>query len=217
MPRKSNPIFIIFLFLLILSVVNLICWLPYKTVNTFGPDVKRVFLTILTMSLLFVIIAFFGTLRSLITYENILNNYNRANIYVMIKNNPGIHFSELVKKLQLSNAQAFWHLLWLERFDLIKRVKSSKYHLFYLNDGTNLNLEEFIVHSIIFKSESRKKIYQLICEKPGISQDTIKKESNLSQSTIAYHLIILEQDDLIYHQKINFKQMYFPKKVIDIS
>ncbi|NHJ47338.1 MAG: ArsR family transcriptional regulator [Asgard group archaeon] len=60
------------------------------------------------------------------------------------------------------------------------------------------------------KSKTRNQIYELIYDRPAITQSEIKKNVEISQSTIAYHLIILEQLKLIYIKKKGRKRFYFP-------
>ncbi len=150
-----------------------------------------------------------GAINSTITQNNVLNNYNRTRIYALIKSRPGIHYSEIVEKLNLGNGQAHWHISYLERFDMIKKVKSKQYLMFYPNDGVIVNNTTSVDESRLFKSKSRQQIFDSVCQKLGITQGEIGKLVPISQSTIAYHLIILEDEDFIYIERRGCKRYYY--------
>ncbi|NHJ86616.1 MAG: winged helix-turn-helix transcriptional regulator [Asgard group archaeon] len=209
MRRKWVRIVNLLVLIVAVGFTGWLIWLSTRSLPYYEPYMKKMIYISLAIVVLILLISFFGALSSSLTYENILENYTRARIYVMIKNNPGIHFSDLVKNLHLSNGQAFWHLRWLEHFEMIKRIKSNRFHLFYLNDGSNQETDELIAHTIIMKSDTRKELLELISNEQGITQSQLKKKTNLSQSTISYHLAILENEGLILQRKINRRKYYF--------
>ncbi|NHJ47970.1 MAG: helix-turn-helix domain-containing protein [Asgard group archaeon] len=59
------------------------------------------------------------------------------------------------------------------------------------------------------KSKTRNIIYEHICDKPGITQNELKNSLEISQSTLSYHLILLEELTLIESRKKNRKRYYF--------
>jgi len=145
---------------------------------------------------------------STLTKETILNNYHRARIFITIEQNPGIHFSKLTKLLQLSNGQTHWHLTCLRNFEMIKTVKEKNYKTYYPNYGIlfdNIDTSQLVA----LKNKTRNAIYQEICTNPSITQSHLQEILQISQSTIAYHLIILEQENLISIQRKGVKRFYF--------
>ncbi|NHJ47976.1 MAG: ArsR family transcriptional regulator [Asgard group archaeon] len=197
--------------ILLIGIVIAI-WVGRIAFSTLFFDVfeRRMNYTVFALAILFLIITSIGLLNTAVTRDNILNNYTRAKIFTLIKTNPGIHYSEIIRNLKLSNGQATWHLTYLERFDMIRRVKSKQYLVFYPNYDFTLDEEEITVEIALTKSKTRNQIYELICDRPAITQSEIKKIIEISQSTIAYHLIILEQLKLIYIKKKGRKRYYFP-------
>jgi predicted transcriptional regulator len=171
---------------------------------------RRINYSVFSLAILFLLITSIALLNTTVTRENILNNYTRAKIFTLIKTNPGIHYSEIIRNLKLSNGQATWHLTYLERFDMIRRVRSKQYLVFYPNYDFTVDEDETAVEIALTKSKTRNQIYELICDRPAITQNEIKKSITISQSTIAYHLIILEQLKLIYIKKKGRKRYYFP-------
>ena len=163
---------------------------------------------VLVISLAIFFISFLGTVNSVLSRENILNNVIRAKIYSLINSQPGIHFSQIVRTLNLGNGQTSWHLSHLKRYELIRQVKSDQYLLFFSNVDFSKN-ETLSNHSTVFKSETRKCIFKLITNESAITQKQIRKQLQLSQSSIAYHLGILEQEDLIYSIRENRIRYYY--------
>lgn len=182
----------------------------YKYLDIFTPFNKKILYSVLAGVALLVLVSFVGSLSSTVTYDNILANYNRARIYHLIKQKPGVHFSEIVKNLELSRGQTQWHLSWLERFEMIKRKRTKQYLMFYLNDGSFSDESSELTHVIILKSETRNQILSLIREEPGITQLRIRNKVQRSQSTVTYHLVILEQEDFITIQRKGRRRYYFP-------
>lgn len=210
MHKKSKQAIWVFFFLITTSITICVSWMIYKYLVIFTPFNKKILYGVLAGAFLLVLVSFVGSLSSTVTYDNVLANYNRAKIYHLIKEKPGIHFSEIVRSLELSRGQTQWHLIWLERFDMIKSRRSKQFLLFYLNDGSFSEESSEITHTIVLKSETRSQILNIIREEPGITQMRIKKKVQRSQSTITYHLVILEQEDFITIQRKGRRRYYFP-------
>ncbi|NPE09490.1 MAG: winged helix-turn-helix transcriptional regulator [Asgard group archaeon] len=210
MHKKIKLAIWVFLFLITTSITIGISWLIYKYLDIFTPFNKKILYSVLAGVALLVLVSFVGSLSSTVTYDNILANYNRARIYHLIKQKPGVHFSEIVKNLELSRGQTQWHLSWLERFEMIKRKRTKQYLMFYLNDGSFSDESSELTHVIILKSETRNQILSLIREEPGITQLRIRNKVQRSQSTVTYHLVILEQEDFITIQRKGRRRYYFP-------
>lgn len=210
MHKKIKLTIWVFLFLITSSITISVSWLIYKYPDFFDPFNKKLLYGVLAGVVLLVLVSFVGSLSSTVTYDNVLANYNRAKIYHLIKEKPGIHFSEIVRSLELSRGQTQWHLTWLERFEMIKKRRTKQYLLFYLNDGSFSEESSEITHTIVLKSETRNQILHIISEEPGITQMKIKKKVQRSQSTITYHLVILEQEDFIVIQRKGRRIYYFP-------
>ena len=206
---------LIFWFFFYLLGIAILVWLifsppPKYLLHFFGLPIYTYYITLACVILL-IILSWIGAAGSTFTIENILNNHTRAMIFTLISMNPGIHFSEITKSLDLSNGQASWHILLLKRFELIRSVKSKNYLLFYPNITFIYDEEDSKDHSIVLKSETRNKIFELICDNPHITQNQLKKMISISQSTLSYHLAILEQEELIMNQKQGRRRFYYPK------
>ena len=175
------------------------------------PKPKLLYIFSLVCAILILLISWLGAAGSSFTMENILDNPTRAKIFTTISLNPGIHFNELTRNLNLSRGQANWHLTLLKKFEMIRSTKYGKYLLFFPNIAFIYDESDSEKYSTVLKSETRNKILEFIAEKPSINQSDIKKNIEISQSTLAYHLTILEQEGLIYCQKQGRKKLYYKK------
>ena len=174
------------------------------------PIPKLLYIFSLISAIVILLISWLGAAGSTFTVENILNNPTRAKIFTTISLNPGIHFSELTRNLNLSRGQTTWHLTLLKKFQLIRSTKYGKYLLFYPNIAFIYDEADSKNYSAVLKSETRNRILDLVIENPSISQSDIKKHIDISQSTLAYHLAILEQEGLITCYKKGRKKSYSP-------
>ena len=129
---------------------------------------------------------------------------------------PGIHYSELTRRLSLSNSQATWHLALLKKFQLIRSVKTNNYLLFYPNNYFIFDEDDSRNNSVVLKSETRNQIFEVIREHSPITQSDIKQSLQISQSTLAYHLAILQQEELIHYKKQGRKKYYYLGRVEDL-
>lgn len=178
----------------------------------FGPNYSLIaWYVFLSLSIVIFIFGIFMAIGSTLTKENVLNNYHRARIFATIEQKPGIHFNELTKMLELSNGQTHWHLTCLRNFDMIKTIKEKNFKTFYPNYGM---LFETIDSSqlVTLKNKTRNAIFQEISKNPSLTQKHLQEILQISQSTITYHLIILEQENLITVQRKGRKSYYFPTK-----
>ena len=209
--KYKRLLFWLFFLLFLLSFIIVLAF-NFPDIEIFGPTrSKIVWYVILSICIVFFIFGSISAIGSTLTKETVLNNYHRARIYTTIEQYPGIHFNELTKKLALSNGQTHWHLTCLRNFDMIKTVKEKNFKTFYPNYGM---LIETIDSSelVTLKNKTRNSIFQEISNNPSLTQNQLQETLQISQSTIAYHLIILEKENLITVQRKGRKSYYFLAK-----
>jgi predicted transcriptional regulator len=112
-----------------------------------------------------------------------INNQRRRLIYETIRKEPGIHFSALMKDLDLKPGVASYHINRLEKDELIKSHQDGMYRRFYLYDEK--------VEMRLRLSDLQKLILDTIKEEPGISQIDISKAIGKSKVVINYHVRFL--------------------------
>jgi predicted transcriptional regulator len=112
-----------------------------------------------------------------------LNNARRKMIYERVQQNPGIHFSALMKDLDLKPGVASYHINRLEKMELIKSYQDGMYRRFYLFEDK--------VETKIMLSDLQKMILITVKDEPGISQVDISRMIGRSKMVINYHVRFL--------------------------
>ena len=136
-----------------------------------------------------IIISLVISMYTRIRRKSILENINRKRIYEKIKKNPGIHFSALMKDLDIKSGTLSHHINLLENEELIKSRQSGMYRRFFLYGEKPL-----LTFSL---SIIQEKILKLILDHPGISQAKISKEINSNKMKVNYHLKIMRDAKLL--------------------
>lgn len=145
---------------------------------------------------------------SKLSYENILSNFKRIQIYNFILKNPGTYFNKIVKQLKLSNHVVVWHLNMLEKFNYIKKESLDNHDIYF---DTDLELE--VVKKIYFssKKKSREIINHLKTYNEGITKTQISNDLNMHPNTVTKYLNVLLENDLVIKERISNKDLYFNK------
>ncbi len=140
--------------------------------------------------------------------EDVLDNFVRGEIYSLIKTNPGIHYNEIMRRLNLKNGTLSYHLYTLEKMEMIKsRVESFRYRAFYPT-GARFPEEEKLR-----LTEIQSRIIKIIREKPGITQREIADKIGRKPQTINYNIKVLEKNGLIKIIKRGRKTICLPAKI----
>jgi predicted transcriptional regulator len=125
--------------------------------------------------------------------NELLNNLNRKHLFELITAKPGIHFSEIQRKLDLKQGVLSYHLNVLEKNEFIKSIQDGTYRRFYLYDD-KIELE-FHLH------EMQEKILMVINQRPGITQSKISKALGRNRMVINYHLKILLETGILHVER----------------
>jgi DNA-binding MarR family transcriptional regulator len=145
--------------------------------------------------------------------NKILDHFTRGRVYEYIRNNPGVHYSEIKRELDLNNGNLTYHLHTLEREELIKSRTSGRFKLFY---PTGVKIPSDMEPQV---SSIRRQILDIIREHPGISQ----KELGLmlptkKQRTISYHIKNMSREGVVELRKDGREtKCYLADKVIEIK
>jgi predicted transcriptional regulator len=71
----------------------------------------------------------------MISKRNILNFETRRKIYEFVENNPGLHFSEISRRIGIPRTTLFHHIRVLEKQDLVElRCKREYKYIYPKND-----------------------------------------------------------------------------------
>lgn len=145
--------------------------------------------------------------------EKILDHFTRGRVYEYIRSNPGVHYSEIKRELDLNNGNLTYHLHTLEREALIKSRTKGRFKVFYPMDvKIPADMEPQI-------SSFRSQLLDIIREHPGISQKELGALlPNKKQRTISYHIKTMSREGVLRLEKVGREtQCYITKNVIDMK
>jgi len=147
-----------------------------------------------------------------LTIEQVLENENRDKIITLILEQPGVHFNEILREIDISAGTLVWHLDILETFKVIQKQRIGQYLVYYpytvKNPISKLDLK-------LRKSRTTLEILQLINDSPGMYQNQIAHRMDLNHKTVKYHIDKLIESELILTKKKGRKNLFFPKKILE--
>jgi DNA-binding transcriptional ArsR family regulator len=128
--------------------------------------------------------------------EDVLDQFVRGQIYGYIKTNPGVHYNQIRRGIDVKNGTLSYHLRVLEKTELIKsRREGLRYRAFYPTGMKFPKKERFRL------TELQIDIVNTIKQYPSISQKTIAKKLGKKPQTINYNIKVLEQAGIIEVKK----------------
>jgi len=132
--------------------------------------------------------------------NNIMQLETRRKIFNCIQNNPGLHFSELHRKIKIPKTTLFYHLNYLKKNELIIEEDKENYSRYYIAKKISQKEKRFL-------SYMRKKpsfcIVLLFFLKVCLSCSEISRELEMHPHTVDYHLKKLVKMDVIEPVKLN--------------
>lgn len=121
---------------------------------------------------------------------DVLENFNRGKIYGYIKGRPGCSFTELKTELRFFNGNLAYHLMVLEKLELVRSAKDGRTRRYFLQeDGGRIMKTQFLG-----KVESR--ILRILNEKGPLSGADVAKELSVSRQRAHYNLRHLQKRGL---------------------
>jgi fibronectin type 3 domain-containing protein len=114
--------------------------------------------------------------------EGVLDNKTRLAIHGLVVENPGMHYSAILREFELSNGAAAYHLDVLERENFIRSVRDGRLKRFFSTE-TRISKEHGLT-----PEEMRGAIWDLVGLRPGISQKEIVYELGTSRDSTGYFL-----------------------------
>lgn len=136
--------------------------------------------------------------------EDVLDHFVRGEIYGFIKANPGTHYNQMMRELDIKNGTLSYHLYILEKTGIIKsRKEGVRYRVFYPTDMKFPEEEGYRL------TELQIKIMDLIRKNPGANQKKLCKILDEKHQTISYNIKVLQQAGLIEVQKEGRKRKCF--------
>jgi predicted transcriptional regulator len=109
----------------------------------------------------------------------------RKKIYNLIAKNPGLHAKRIAEILSIQGQLVDYHLLFLERNNLVSAVREKGYTWYYIKGKLGMRERRRIA---ILRQEIPLKIVLYILEHPHARQKEINDEIPIAKSTLSYHL-----------------------------
>ena len=128
--------------------------------------------------------------------EDVLDQFVRGEIFGFIKTNPGVHYNEIMRELDMKNGTLSYHLYMLEKTGMIKsRREGVRFRAFY---PTGMKFPQNERYRL---TELQTKIIKNIRENPGVNQKWIAKKLDEKHQTISYNVKVLQQAGLVNLRK----------------
>jgi len=121
----------------------------------------------------------------------------RANISDLISKNPGLHLSKIAEKLNMSAQLAEYHLLYMEKNNIIIGVKEKGgyYRRFYIK-GSDIGTRDKKIVALL-RQEHLLRIVLIIMKRPTIQHKNLSRLLKIHPSTLTHHLNKLDECDII--------------------
>jgi predicted transcriptional regulator len=164
-------------------------WSPYENTN----DIQWFWYILITLLLVILIILFSAIIFVQSTKKNIMDNITRKRIYDTIKETQGIHFRDLMKKVEIKQGVLGYHLNILEEEGYIKSIQRGNKRCFFTRDDKGdfklkLNM-------------AQQRILNEININPGISLKDLAKVTSKTPTLVYYHTSILMDAGLIEKER----------------
>jgi predicted transcriptional regulator len=137
--------------------------------------------------------------------NTLLELEKRRQIYDYILKHPGIHISDLSKKLDLPRSTLVYHLRYLKKLGFIDETRCKKYTRYYVSKEIDRTHKKILN---LFREEATRRIGLYLAQNQLSSVNEISKNMNKDRSTISYHLKKLNDAGILKHYKINGEKKY---------
>lgn len=142
--------------------------------------------------------------------EDVLDQFVRGQIYGYIKTNPGVHYNQIRRGIDIKNGTLSYHLRVLEKTELIKsRREGLRYRAFYPISMRFPKNERYRL------TELQTDILKVIKKHNGINQKGIAKILHKKPQVINYNIKVLRQAELINMRKHGRKTRCYPNESDD--
>ena len=132
--------------------------------------------------------------------DNLLELETRRKIYNFILENPGSHFREISRKIDMPKSTMDYHLNFLNKKGLIIILKKERYNRYYISKKIGKETKKILA---ILREETPRRILLSMKIYHPVSIDYLSKDLDKSPSTISFHLKKLKDLGLVEKIQIN--------------
>ena len=136
------------------------------------------------------LVLFFLPLYTKIRRDKVMDHFVRGRIYEYITNNPGVNYSAIKKRFDLTNGTVTYHLSMLERQEFIRSKQDGIYKRYFRNDGGAAMYD-------VTPMSVQLSIAKIIRKHPGLTQKEVAIRLNTSKQLISYHIKRMREDGLL--------------------
>jgi len=137
-------------------------------------------------------------LFSRIDRDDLLDHPLRADIVQVVGSQPGIHFQELVRRMDKGRGTMEHHLRKLVDGGLLVPQTSSGFTCYFPKGKVDRSV---MAAAPVLKSDGARVVLQTIHDNPGIAAQDVAERTGLTPSTVNYHLKRLTQVGLANGQR----------------
>jgi predicted transcriptional regulator len=162
--------------------------------------------------------AFFSLLVPLysrLKKDKLLENFTRGRIYGHIETHPGIHYSELLRDLNLGNGNLAYHLKTLERERMIRSERMGQLRLFFPKNGKkekSVRFDPLVRRADRQATGTRRSVMNLITATPGLTEIEIAQWLGLSKQNTHYHIRKLENGGAVRVKRAGGNARCYPSE-----
>ena len=135
----------------------------------------------------------------MISKKNILKLKLRQDLFNFISENPGVHFNEISRKLNIPKTTLLHHIKYLEKEELICSKSQNSYKRFFVIFKVGKREKEVL--NLLREETPRHIIFYILNYNVG-SQIELSKELDKEPAAIAFHLKKLKKVGLIHHARV---------------
>jgi predicted transcriptional regulator len=126
--------------------------------------------------------------------QDVLELETRRKIYDLINQNPGIHLSKISQILKMRTSLVEYHLLFLEKHDILKSDKETGYKRYYLKGQIGVKDKKYL---FIIRQKTVMKIILYLLKNKVSPHKIILENVDVSASTLSYHLNKLVKKNIV--------------------
>lgn len=149
----------------------------------------------------------FGSFYSRIEREEAMLNRRRNDLYELVRAEPGIHLSDLVRRCGLGWGAALYHLGVLEKSRVLVAHAEGGFKRYYAN-GAHGRAE--MVRFAALRHDSARVLLEAVQSQPGRSGRELSQSLRLSSSSLARATGRLEGAGLLRRERAGRRVLYFP-------
>jgi predicted transcriptional regulator len=132
----------------------------------------------------------------------------RDQVYSTIIQNPGLHFREIQRRVDIATGALQYHIDYLRKKHLIYEEKEGKFSRFYAYQAEPVNSKLMN----LLRQDQVRQIVLFLLNKRKATIKTITQEINLSSSTLKFHMQKLIEAGVVLEKTTNGKTFYSIKE-----